>query len=93
MFSRNLQIYKRLVDLLSFPAVDAQAAAVGALYNLAEVNMDCRLKLASERWWGFLFNGFNQEMYTEWNVRKLKRVWNSYTCGLFICQIKGRDWD
>ncbi|GFZ08790.1 Armadillo repeat-containing protein [Actinidia chinensis var. chinensis] len=44
------QIYKRLVDLLSFPAVDAQAAAVGALYNLAEVNMDCRLKLASERW-------------------------------------------
>ncbi|OVA09872.1 hypothetical protein BVC80_1751g22 [Macleaya cordata] len=44
------QIYKRLVDLLSFPAVDAQAAAVGALYNLSEVNMDCRLKLASERW-------------------------------------------
>ncbi|KAL6970495.1 hypothetical protein U1Q18_048766 [Sarracenia purpurea var. burkii] len=44
------QIYKRLVDLLSFPAVDAQAAAVGALYNLAEVNMDARLKLASERW-------------------------------------------
>lgn len=44
------QIHKRLVDLLSLPAVDAQAAAVGALYNLAEVNMDCRLKLASERW-------------------------------------------
>ncbi|KMT03836.1 hypothetical protein BVRB_8g188410 [Beta vulgaris subsp. vulgaris] len=44
------QIYKRLVDLLSLPAVDAQAAAVGALYNLVEVNMDCRLKLASERW-------------------------------------------
>ncbi|GMN46815.1 hypothetical protein TIFTF001_015985 [Ficus carica] len=44
------QIHKRLVDLLSFPAFDAQAAAVGALYNLAEVNMDCRLKLASERW-------------------------------------------
>ncbi|XP_072950754.1 armadillo repeat-containing protein LFR [Typha angustifolia] len=44
------QVYKRLVDLLSFPAVDAQAAAVGALYNLAEVNMDCRLKLAGERW-------------------------------------------
>ncbi|KAL0423449.1 UNVERIFIED_CONTAM: Armadillo repeat-containing protein LFR, partial [Sesamum radiatum] len=44
------QIYKRLVDILSFPAGDAQAAAVGALYNLAEVNMDCRLKLASERW-------------------------------------------
>ncbi|KAK2986077.1 hypothetical protein RJ640_011518 [Escallonia rubra] len=44
------QIYKRLVDLLSLPAVDAQAAAIGALYNLAEVNVDCRLKLASERW-------------------------------------------
>ncbi|XP_042518257.1 armadillo repeat-containing protein LFR [Macadamia integrifolia] len=44
------QIYKRLVDLLSLPAADAQAAAVGALYNLAEINMDCRLKLASERW-------------------------------------------
>ncbi|PON40177.1 Coatomer beta subunit [Parasponia andersonii] len=44
------QIHKRLVDLLSLPALDAQAAAVGALYNLAEVNMDCRLKLASERW-------------------------------------------
>ncbi|KAK6146002.1 hypothetical protein DH2020_019871 [Rehmannia glutinosa] len=44
------QIYKRLVDIMSFPAGDAQAAAVSALYNLAEVNMDCRLKLASERW-------------------------------------------
>ncbi|KAG5554590.1 hypothetical protein RHGRI_012229 [Rhododendron griersonianum] len=44
------QIYKRLVDLLSLPAVDAQAAAVVALHHLAEVNMDCRLKLASERW-------------------------------------------
>ncbi|XP_038719088.1 armadillo repeat-containing protein LFR-like isoform X1 [Tripterygium wilfordii] len=44
------QIHKRLVDLMSLPAGDAQAAAVGALYNLAEVNMDCRLKLASERW-------------------------------------------
>ncbi|KAF5186219.1 Armadillo repeat-containing protein lfr [Thalictrum thalictroides] len=44
------QIYKRLVDLLSLPAVDAQAAAVGALYNLAEVTIDCRLKLADERW-------------------------------------------
>ncbi|WOL19259.1 armadillo repeat-containing protein LFR [Canna indica] len=44
------EIYKRLVDLLSLPAVDAQAAAVGALYNLAEVNTDSRLKLASERW-------------------------------------------
>ncbi|KAL5668541.1 hypothetical protein ACJX0J_020762, partial [Zea mays] len=43
------QIYKRLVDLLSVPAYDAQAAAVSALYNVAEVNMDCRLKLASER--------------------------------------------
>lgn len=45
-----MQLHKRLVDLVSFPAFDAQAAAVGALYNLAEVNMDCRLKLASERW-------------------------------------------
>ncbi|KAE8022622.1 hypothetical protein FH972_008407 [Carpinus fangiana] len=44
------QIHRRLVDLMSLPALDAQAAAVGALYNLAEVNMDCRLKLASERW-------------------------------------------
>ncbi|XP_047334328.1 armadillo repeat-containing protein LFR [Impatiens glandulifera] len=44
------QIYKRLVDILSLPATDAQAAGVGALYHLAEVNMDCRLKLASERW-------------------------------------------
>ncbi|PIN16607.1 hypothetical protein CDL12_10739 [Handroanthus impetiginosus] len=44
------QIYKRLVDIMSFPAGDSQAAAVGALYNLAEVNMDCRLKLASQRW-------------------------------------------
>eukprot|EP00252_Welwitschia_mirabilis_P022064 TRINITY_DN5848_c0_g1_i1.p1 TRINITY_DN5848_c0_g1~~TRINITY_DN5848_c0_g1_i1.p1 ORF type:complete len:483 (+),score=107.14 TRINITY_DN5848_c0_g1_i1:37-1449(+) len=44
------QIYRRLVDLLSFPGADAQAAAVAALYNLAEVNMDCRLKLANERW-------------------------------------------
>lgn len=44
------KIHKRLVDLLSFPGMDAQAAAVGALYNLAEVNVDCRLKLANERW-------------------------------------------
>ncbi|XP_028784174.1 armadillo repeat-containing protein LFR [Neltuma alba] len=44
------QIHKRLVDLISQPALDAQAVAVGALYNLAEVNMDCRLKIASERW-------------------------------------------
>uniref|UniRef100_A0A7C8YMN8 SWI/SNF-like complex subunit BAF250 C-terminal domain-containing protein n=1 Tax=Opuntia streptacantha TaxID=393608 RepID=A0A7C8YMN8_OPUST len=44
------QIYKRLVDLLGFSAYDSQAAAVGALYHLAEVNMDCRLKLASDRW-------------------------------------------
>ncbi|KAL9671736.1 hypothetical protein QQ045_009307 [Rhodiola kirilowii] len=44
------QIHKRLVDLLTIPTLDAQAAAVGALYNLTEVNMDCRLKLASERW-------------------------------------------
>lgn len=45
-----VQIHKRLVDLMSFPALEAQAAAVGALYNLAEVNMDCKLKLAGERW-------------------------------------------
>lgn len=44
------QMYKRLVDLLSYQAADAQAAAVGALYNLTEVNVDSRLKLASERW-------------------------------------------
>ncbi|KAL6185025.1 hypothetical protein ACLB2K_041160 [Fragaria x ananassa] len=44
------QIHKRLVDLMSLPAFDAQAAAVGALYNFSEVNMDCRLKLANERW-------------------------------------------
>ncbi|CAA7012838.1 unnamed protein product [Microthlaspi erraticum] len=44
------QILRRLVDLISIPAVDAQAAAVGAIYNLVEVNMDCKLKLASERW-------------------------------------------
>lgn len=35
---------------MSLQTIDAQSAAVGALYNLAEVNMDCRLKLASERW-------------------------------------------
>lgn len=46
----TMQIHKRLIDLLSFPAYEAQGAAVGALYNLAEVNMDCKLKLASERW-------------------------------------------
>lgn len=46
----KLQIHKRLVDLMSLPAIDAQAAAVGALYNFSEVNMDCRLKLANERW-------------------------------------------
>ncbi|KAL3030948.1 hypothetical protein AAZX31_02G001800 [Glycine max] len=44
------QIHKRLIDLISMPALDAQAAAIGALYNLAEVNMDCRLKIANERW-------------------------------------------
>ncbi|KAI5649325.1 hypothetical protein M9H77_35330 [Catharanthus roseus] len=44
------QIYKRLVDIMSLPAQDAQGAAVGALYNFSEVNMDCRLKLANERW-------------------------------------------
>ncbi|KAL6571459.1 hypothetical protein OROHE_003102 [Orobanche hederae] len=34
------QIYKRLIDIMSFPAGDAQAAAVGALYNLAELVFD-----------------------------------------------------
>lgn len=57
MFQKNiikiglfLQIHKRLIDLISMPTLDAQAAAIGALYNLAEVNMDCRLKIANERW-------------------------------------------
>lgn len=50
MNRQDVQIYKRLVDIMSLQANDAQAAAVGALYNLVEVNMDCRLKLASERW-------------------------------------------
>ncbi|KZV57045.1 armadillo repeat-containing protein LFR [Dorcoceras hygrometricum] len=44
------QIYRRLVDMMSIPSADAQAAAIGALYNFAEINLDCRLKLASERW-------------------------------------------
>ncbi|CAM6085119.1 unnamed protein product [Calypogeia fissa] len=44
------QIYKRLVDLMGLPGADAQAAAVAALYNFAEINMDCRLRLANERW-------------------------------------------
>ncbi|KAI4373921.1 hypothetical protein MLD38_011979 [Melastoma candidum] len=44
------QIHKRLVDLITIPAYDTQAAAIGALYNLAELNVDCRLKLAQERW-------------------------------------------
>lgn len=68
-----LQIYKRLVDLLSVPAIDAQAAAVGALYNLSEVNMDCRLKLASERWWDFFsqshgFHSFLLRSLRSWNL-------------------------
>lgn len=46
-----LQIYRRLVDLLGLPVSDAQAAAVAALYNFAEINMDCRLRLANERWY------------------------------------------
>ncbi|KAE8668068.1 Armadillo repeat-containing protein LFR [Hibiscus syriacus] len=45
-----LQMYKRAVDILSLQAFDAQAAAIGAIYNLVDVNMDCRLKIASERW-------------------------------------------
>ncbi|GER25478.1 ARM repeat superfamily protein [Striga asiatica] len=44
------QIYKRLVEMLSFPVGDAQSAAIGALYNHAETSTDCRLKLANERW-------------------------------------------
>jgi hypothetical protein len=44
------QIYRRLVELLGMPTADAQAAAVAALYNFAEINTDCRLSLASERW-------------------------------------------
>ncbi|KAJ7528070.1 hypothetical protein O6H91_16G082300 [Diphasiastrum complanatum] len=44
------QVYKRLVDLLSSSGADSQAAAVAALYNFAEINMDCRLRLANERW-------------------------------------------
>ncbi|EPS58876.1 hypothetical protein M569_15936, partial [Genlisea aurea] len=50
LFTLSPKIYRRLVDIMSFPAIDAQAAAVGALYNLVEVNSDCRLKLANERW-------------------------------------------
>lgn len=45
------QIYQRLVELLGLSAPDAQAAAVAALYNFAEINTDCRLRLASERWY------------------------------------------
>ncbi|KAI8012783.1 Armadillo repeat-containing protein LFR [Camellia lanceoleosa] len=40
----------RRVHVVNRDAVDAQAVVVGALYNLAEVNMDCRLRLTSERW-------------------------------------------
>jgi hypothetical protein len=43
-------VYKHLVDILSFPGADAQEEVVAALYNLAEVNMDYRLRLANERW-------------------------------------------
>lgn len=45
------QIFPRLVELLSTDASsDALAAAVAALHNFAEINTDCRLRLASERW-------------------------------------------
>ncbi|KAG0565612.1 hypothetical protein KC19_7G001200 [Ceratodon purpureus] len=45
------QIFTRLVELLSTDASgDALAAAVAALHNFAEINTDCRLRLASERW-------------------------------------------
>lgn len=47
----QVQVYKRLVDLLGLPGADGQAAAVGALYNFAEINMDCRVRLANERWY------------------------------------------
>lgn len=36
---------------MGLPGADAQAAAVAALYNFAEINMDCRLRLANERWY------------------------------------------
>lgn len=29
---------------------DVEVAAVAALYNFANINMDCRLRLANERW-------------------------------------------
>jgi large subunit ribosomal protein L18e len=45
------QIFPRLVELLSTDASgDALAASVAALHNFAEINTDCRLRLASERW-------------------------------------------
>lgn len=45
------QIFPRLVELLSTEASgEALAAAVAALHNFAEINTECRLRLASERW-------------------------------------------
>jgi hypothetical protein len=45
------QIFPRLVELLSTDASgDALAASVAALHNFAEINTECRLRLASERW-------------------------------------------
>ncbi|XP_024384580.1 armadillo repeat-containing protein LFR [Physcomitrium patens] len=45
------QIFPRLVELLSTEASgDALAAAVAALHNFSEINTECRLGLASERW-------------------------------------------
>lgn len=43
------QIHKCLIDLIKLPTIDARAAAIGSLYNIDEVNMDYRLKIASER--------------------------------------------
>ncbi|KAI5438467.1 hypothetical protein KIW84_024271 [Lathyrus oleraceus] len=42
-------IHKCLIDLINLPIIDARAAAIGSLYNFDEVNMDYRLKIASER--------------------------------------------
>lgn len=71
--SWDMQIYKRLVDIMSLPPTDAQAAAVGALYNLTEINMDSRLKLASERWWEKLFD------LLIGHILRLLSIWMTYS--------------
>nr|XP_024396865.1 armadillo repeat-containing protein LFR-like isoform X2 [Physcomitrium patens]PNR38871.1 hypothetical protein PHYPA_019149 [Physcomitrium patens] len=44
-------IFPRLVELISTEVSgDALAAAVAALLNFSEINTDCRLRLAGERW-------------------------------------------